>query len=153
MTMSSAWSLIPLNTHYCSYILVNTPVVYSVCPWTPAFPSADIVVEVHKTCNTSSTEPPQHTHHMSPFCFAFRRVQLIRIAHHTRALIRLVAAAVVPFLFLLLRPLSRRGVCISYDAQDDDEPVDPLTGIREKCGETKACAATMSQYKVRDTHT
>ncbi|CBN80231.1 ubiquinol cytochrome c reductase subunit 6 [Ectocarpus siliculosus] len=30
---------------------------------------------------------------------------------------------------------------------DDDEPVDPLTGIRATCGETTACSATMSEYK------
>lgn len=30
----------------------------------------------------------------------------------------------------------------------DDEPVDPLTAIRDTCGETKACAVTMTQYKV-----
>eukprot|EP00752_Nemacystus_decipiens_P007524 g6724.t1 len=30
---------------------------------------------------------------------------------------------------------------------DDEEPVDPLTGIREKCGATKPCAAAMAEYK------
>lgn len=50
--------------------------------------------------------------------------------------------------FLLF--FSRGDAVHEQKNQDDDEPVDPLTGIREKCGETKNCAAAMAQYKVRD---
>ena len=62
-----------------------------------------------------------------------------------------VFAACFVLLLLVLPLFSRRHAM--YDAQDDDEPVDPLTGIREKCGETKPCAAAMAEYKVRATRT
>lgn len=131
-------------------LIANAPDAPANLPLKPVAPANLLVrmVLFHRTVKASTHQTSRFGFCPPPPC---NPSGLHKHACSSSKLVADIFAACFVLLLLLLPLFSRRHAM--YDAQDDDEPVDPLTGIREKCGETKPCAAAMTEYKVRATRT